>query len=48
MKSDGTTKEPDKFSGAIVSKLNGNISKWGITKFRPIPNPKFVILDDSH
>ena len=28
MKIDGTTKGPDKFSGAIGSQLNGNLSKW--------------------
>ena len=43
MKIDGTTKGPDKFSGAIGSQLNGNVSKWGVAKFRPIPNSKFVI-----
>ena len=47
MKIDGTTKESDKFSGAIGSQLNGNVSKWGVGKFRPIPNPKFVILDNK-
>ena len=36
MKIDGTTKGPDKFSGAIGSQLNGNVSKWGVAKFRPI------------
>ena len=44
MKIDGTTKGPDKFSEAIRSQLDGNVSKWGVAKFRPIPNPKFVIL----
>src|ERR1700755_1433481 len=29
MKIDGTTKGPDKFSEAIGSQLNGNVSKWG-------------------
>ena len=47
MKIDGTTKGPDKFSGAIGSQLNGYVSKWGVAKFRPIPNPKFVILDNE-
>ena len=47
MKINGTTKGLDKFSGAIGSQLNGNVSKWCVAKFRPIQNPKFVILDNK-
>ena len=47
MKIDGTTKGPDKFSGAIGSQLNGNVSKWGVAEFRSIPNSEFVILDNE-
>ena len=47
IKIDGTTKGPDKFSGEIGSQLNGNVSRWCVAKFRPIPNPKFVLLDDE-
>jgi hypothetical protein len=47
MKIDGTTKGPDKFSGAIGSQLNGNVSKWGVAKFRQIINPNFVILHNK-
>ena len=47
MKIDGTIKGPDKFSGAIGSQLNGNVSKWGVAKLRSIPNLEFVILDNE-
>ena len=41
---DGGTKSPDKFSGAIGSKLNGNVSEWNIVKFETIPYPTFPVL----
>ena len=41
---DGSTKSPDKFSGAIGSKLNGSVSEWNIVKFETIPCPIFPVL----